>query len=289
VRCLAALRQSGAELRARGASLAAVVVDNASQDGSAALVRERFPQVALIANPDNRGFGAACNQGAAQAGEFVLFLNPDAEVAPGALAALLTTLRRTPRAAIAGPRLVYQDGAPQPTRRRFPTLDVLLLESTPLEWRWPGWGALGRYRLRGQPEVAGRVDWLSGACLLLRTAAFREVGGFDPAFFMYFEEVDLARRLAARGWECWYEPAAVVVHHSSRSADQDVAARDRRYYASKYRYVARYFGPAAARVVRLAGGAAFGAEWAIQALRRDPAQARRYAALTRWHLAPERT
>ena len=287
-RCLAALRRSGAELRAQGVRLAVVVVDNASGDGSAELVRERFPEVALLANPDNRGFGAACNQGAEQAGEHVLFLNPDAEVVPGALAALLAALRARPRVAIAGPRLVYPDGGPQPTRRRFPSLDVLLLESTPLEWRRPAWGALGRYRLRGQPEVAGRVDWLSGACLLLRTAAFREVGGFDPAFFMYFEEVDLARRLAARGWECWYEPAAVVVHHSSRSADQDIAARDRRYYTSKYRYVERYFGAAAARAVRLAGGAAFGAEWAVQALRRDPILARRYAALARWHLGPDR-
>ncbi|HVG98086.1 MAG TPA: glycosyltransferase family 2 protein [Chloroflexota bacterium] len=285
-RCLAALRQSDAELRTRGDRLDVVVVDNASRDGSADLVRQRFPRVTLVANPDNRGFGAACNQGAAGAGEFVLFLNPDAEVAPGALSGLLSTLRARPGAAIAGPRLVYPDGSPQPTRRRFPSLDVLLLESTPLEWRRPGWGALERYRLRGQPEVAGPVDWLSGACLLLRTAAFAAVGGFDPEFFMYFEEVDLARRLAARGWECWYQPAAVVVHHSSRSADQDIASRDRRYYTSKYRYVARYWGPAAAGAVRLTGGAAFGAELAIQALRRDPPLVRRYAALTRWHLTP---
>src|SRR5262245_21688037 len=156
-RCLASLRQGAAELRVRGDSLAVVVVDNASRDGSADLVRRRFPGVALVANPDNRGFGAACNQGAAGAGEYVLFLNPDAEVAPGALSALLAALRRRPAAAIAGPRLVYADGSPQPTRRRFPSLDVLLLESTPLEWRRPEWGALERYRLRGQPEVAGPV------------------------------------------------------------------------------------------------------------------------------------
>jgi N-acetylglucosaminyl-diphospho-decaprenol L-rhamnosyltransferase len=84
--------------------------------------------------------------------------------------------------------------------------------------------------------VAGAVDWLSGACLLVRREAFDAVGGFSPRFFMYFEEVDLARRLAALGWETWYEPAATVVHHHGRSADQDVAARDRHYYGSKYRY-----------------------------------------------------
>jgi N-acetylglucosaminyl-diphospho-decaprenol L-rhamnosyltransferase len=283
-RCLASLRRARAELQAEGGDLELVVVDNASADGSAALVRARFPEATLLANRRNRGFGAACNQGAAAGGGGpVLFLNPDAEVTPGALPALLDRLRRTPRAAVVGPRLVYADGRPQPTRRRFPTLGVLFLESTPLEWRRPGWDALRRYRAADLPETAGPVDWLSGACLLVRMAAFEEVAGFAPPFFMYFEEVDLARRLSGRGWETWYEPAAAVIHHSSRSADQDVGARDRSYYGSKYRYVARYWGPAVAGGLRLAGGTVFAAEWAVQALRRDPSLAHRYGALTRWH------
>jgi N-acetylglucosaminyl-diphospho-decaprenol L-rhamnosyltransferase len=288
-RCLVSLRRARTELRAQGDDLVPVVVDNASSDGSAALVRDGFPEATLLANPRNLGFGAACNQGAAAGGRGpVLFLNPDAEVTPGALPALLDRLRRTPRAAVVGPRLVHADGRPQPNRRRFPTLGVLLLESTPLEWRRPGWDALRHYRAADLPETAGAVDWLSGACLLVREAAFEEVAGFAPPFFMYFEEVDLARRLAGRGWEIWYEPAATVIHHSSRSADQDVGARDRSYYGSKYRYVARYWGPAVARGLRLAGGTVFAAEWAAQALRRDPALTRRYGALTRWHFGRER-
>jgi GT2 family glycosyltransferase len=130
------------------------------------------------------------------------------------------------------------------------------------------------------------VDWLSGACLLGRTAALREVGGFDPLFFMYFEEVDLCRRLAARGWQTWYEPAAVVTHYHSQSADQDVSARDRHYYRSKYRYACRYLGPTTARLLSAGAAPLFAAEALAQVVRGDRALAQRYAWLARRHLSP---
>ncbi len=283
--CLEAVRRESERLAAQGDRLHVVVVDNASTDGSVALVRCRFPEMELIVNPGNVGFGAACNQGAATAGEYVLFLNPDATLAPGALAALLGRVRSTPRAALVGPQIAYPDGRPQPTRRRFPTLGALLLESTPLEWRRPGWKTLQNYHMADcSASGAGPVDWLSGACLLARTSDFDEVGGFSPDFFMYFEEVDLARRLAARGWQTWYEPGARVVHHLSRSADQDPLAKDRHFYGSKYRFVARYWGSAVARAMGLAWATLFAAELAVQCARRDAAQARRYRALLRWHV-----
>ncbi len=260
------------------------VVDNASFDGSAAFVRERFPDVTLIENRQNVGFGAACNQALAAAQDAVLFLNPDTEMRPGALARLVERLERSPAAALVGPRLVYPDGRPQPSRRRFPTLATLVLESTPLEWRWPHWPALRRYRHVDEAEEAERVDWLSGACLLGRVTALRSVGGFDPLFFMYFEEVDLSRRLAARGWDTWYEPQAEVIHAHSQSADQDVAAKDRMYYRSKHRYASRYFGRTTARLITLMGAGAFAAEYAIQHVRRDRRLAARYEGLTRLHL-----
>ena len=284
-RCLASARAALAERDAGGAL---VVVDNASHDDSADLVRRRFPEARLAVNNTNVGFGAACNQALDLAAtESILFLNPDAEQTPGALTSLVGRLRREPRAGLVGPRLTYPDGRPQPTRRRFPTPSVLLLESTPLGWRVPRWPVLESYYRDGAPDAATREDWLSGACLLGRTAALREVGGFDPTFFMYFEEVDLCLRLAARGWETWYEPTAHALHHHSRSADQDVGAKDRRYYLSKYRYAARYFGRSTARLLRLSSAAQFAVETAIQR-RRDPSLAQRYAALVRWHLGRER-
>jgi N-acetylglucosaminyl-diphospho-decaprenol L-rhamnosyltransferase len=291
-RCLTSLRRASAEVTSAGglgvSTVDVTVVDNASSDGSVELVRREFPDVRLLANGDNRGFGAACNQGTAGAGDAVLFLNPDAELLPGALGALLWRLQARPRAAVVGPRLIYPGGGPQPARRRFPSPLTLLLESTPLQWRFPHLPILGRYRCSDRPEgVAEAVDWLSGAALMVRTAAFRQVGGFDPTYFMYFEELDLCRRLAAYGWQTWYEPAATVVHHHSQSADQDLPAKDRHFYRSKYRYAARHWGTAIARGLRYAAGALFAAELALQARRGDAAAVRRYAALVRWHLHGE--
>ena len=282
------LRSVDSSLRELGGGTV-VVVDNASTDGSAAMVRREFPAVELIANETNVGFGAACNQALARAaGDAVLYLNPDAELRPGALKEMQRRLERTPAAALVGPRVTYPDGWPQPTRRRFPTLPVLFLEGTPLEWRGPRWPALGHYYRDGAPPAATREDWVSGACLLGRTAALREVGGFDPAFFMYFEEVDLARRLAARGWEVWYVHGAQLLHHHSRSADQDLAAKDQRYFTSKYRYAERYFGRSNARLLRLSATALFAAELALQRRRGDAALVERYAALVRWHRGADR-
>jgi N-acetylglucosaminyl-diphospho-decaprenol L-rhamnosyltransferase len=284
-RCLRSVDAALGEIG--GGSVA--VVDNASADESASLVRRSHPTVELSVNPENVGFGAACNQGLARAtGDSVLFLNPDAELRPGALRALCARLESAPRAALVGPRVTYPDGRAQPTRRRFPTLPVLLVEATPLEWRGPRWPALARYYRDDATPVASSEEWVSGACLMGRAAPLRAVGGFDPAFFMYFEEVDLSRRLAARGWETWYEPAADLTHHHGRSADQDVTARDRHYYRSKYRYAARYFGRRTARLLRLSATALFAAEGALQRRRGDAILARRYGALVRWHAGPER-
>ena len=266
-----------------------IVVDNASSDESVALVRREFAAAHLIANERNVGFGVGCNTALERSvSEAMLFLNPDAELQPGALDALLCSLDAEPNAALVGPRITYPDGRAQPTRRRFPTLAALALEATPLEWRGPRWPALARDYRDDAPPAASREDWISGACLLGRTAALRSVGGFDPTFFMYFEEVDLARRLAACGWETWYEHGAEVTHHHSRSADQDLAAKDRRYYRSKYRYAARYFGSTTARLLRSWSLGQFMVELAIQRARRDRAMIQRYDALVRWHLGSER-
>jgi GT2 family glycosyltransferase len=265
--------------------IAVVVVDNASRDGSAALVRSRYARTHMIENAANVGFGAACNQALARAGDNVLFLNADAEVTPGALRALVHRLDTSPHAALVGPRLVYPDGQPQPSRRRLSTLGALLVEHTPVEWRSGRRGALAHAHYTGEPEGGAEpVPWVSGACLMARTQALRQCGGFDPHFFMYFEEVDLSRRLAALGWETWYEPAATVIHHHGRSADQDVVARDRHFYRSKYRYLTRYWGAVPARGARLLAAGLFSAELLAQLARRDRSMASRYSALVRWHL-----
>ncbi len=293
--CLASIAEAA---EAVGIAVHVVVIDNASSDHSIEVARANR-NTTVVANTRNVGFGVACNQGIAIAraigSEHVLFLNPDARLAPDALAALRNALETSPRHAIAGPDLRFPDGRPQPSRRRFPNLATLLVESTPLQWRGggidgsPGWPliepVIRRYQCADLADVPGTVDWISGACLLIRVTALAAVGGFDPAFFLYFEETDLAHRLRKSGWTCTYTPEARVFHHRSQSADQNIGARDRHYYASKMTYAARTLGTPLATLVRAEHVVLFGVEALWQSFRGNRAGARRYVALVRNLLA----
>ena len=293
--CLASIAEAA---EAGGITVHVVVIDNASSDHSVEVARANR-NTTVVANTRNVGFGVACNQGIAIAraigSEHVLFLNPDARLAPDALAALRNALETSPRHAIAGPDLRFPDGRPQPSRRRFPNLATLLVESTPLQWRGggidgsPGWPLIEpiirRYQCADLADVSGTVDWISGACLLIRVTALAAVGGFDPAFFLYFEETDLAHRLRKSGWTCTYTPEARVFHHRSQSADQNIGARDRHYYASKMTYAARTLGTPLATLVRAEHVVLFGVEALWQSFRGNRAGARRYVALVRNLLA----
>jgi GT2 family glycosyltransferase len=217
------------------------------------MVRAEFPQVRLLANPTNRGFSGGNNDGIRRSqGRTLLLLNPDTEMQPGALAALLATLDSAPDVGVAGPRLLNPDGTVQPSRRRFPTLATALLESTPLQPYFPDHPLLRRYYVADQPDDREQdVDWITGACMLVRRSVIEQVGGFDEGYFMYSEELDLCRRIKGAGWRIVYQPAAVVVHDESQSADQDVPARHLRFNRSKIRYVLRWHGRTAAAGLRL--------------------------------------
>lgn len=229
-----------------------IVVDNASADGSAAMLAQDFPAVQAIANPDNRGFTRANNQGlAASRGRYVLFLNPDTEMAPAALGHMLAYAEAQPRAGIVGPQLRYGDGSMQSSRRRFPTLATFFLESTVVQRWWPRNRVLSRYYVLDRPDDAtSQVDWVVGACMLVRRAVLDQIGGFDEGFFMYSEELDLCRRAVDAGWQVIYLPAAVVTHHEGKSSEQVVAARHIRFHSSRVRYVQKYHGTLAAAAVR---------------------------------------
>ena len=197
-----------------------IVVDNASTDGTAERLAEHFPAVRLLRNARNVGFAAANNQGAAaSSSEVLLLLNSDARLLPGALPAMLEILEREPRAAIVGARLINADGSFQASHSRFPTLlrEYLILSGV-------GRLILGRrYPSRGPETERGpqAVDYVEGACLLVRRKAYQDVGGPDSAYFMYSEEVDLCYAVRQEGWQVWYQPAAAVVHlggASSRTA-----------------------------------------------------------------------
>jgi len=245
--CLESLAAAGGEV-----SFDVTVVDNASDDGTVEIVRRAFPWVRVIANARNEGFGAAHNQALREArARYLMVLNSDATVAPGALKTLVEFMDRRPDVAVAGPRLRHPDGSVQSSRRRFPTLATLFLESTQLQRWWPDNAVLRRYYVADRSDDEEQeVDWLAGACLCVRAGAAESIGLFDERFFMYSEEVDWCRRFRAAGWRVWYLPSAEVRHHEGASSRLDLAARDQRFQASKLRYAEKWHGPGVARALR---------------------------------------
>jgi hypothetical protein len=244
-----------------------VVVDAASADGSAEMVRAEFPGVTLIASADNLGYSRGNNLGLRAArGRYLLILNPDTEVVDDALAQMGAYLDAHPDVGLLGPQLILPDGTIQPTRRRFPTLATGFFESTWFQPLAPR-RLLDRYYARDlRDDAVVEVDWIVGAALFVRRAAYEQVGGLDEGFFMYSEELDWCRRMKAAGWKVVYFPQARIIHHHARSSAQVPAATHIRYSSSKVRYYRKYHGALAAEALRwfLLGNFALqlGLEWA---------------------------
>jgi GT2 family glycosyltransferase len=196
------------------------VVDNASSDGSADLVARDFPRARLLRNTENVGYARAVNQGiAATSGRYVLVMNPDCEVRPGAVATLVEHLDRHPGGAVAGPRILNPDGSLEYSARAFPDHFTFLFNRYSLLTRlFPNNRFSRRYLLSDWDHLSVReVDWLSGAFLVVRRAAIAQVGAMDEAYFMFNEDVDWCRRMKQAGWSNVYVPDAQVVHHVGAS------------------------------------------------------------------------
>ncbi len=236
-----------------GYSVEVYVVDNASSDSSAEMVSSSFPQVKLIASRTNLGFAGGSNLALGHChGRYVLLLNPDTQVLGDALSIMVKHMERKSDVGVVGPRLYYADGRPQPSRRRFPTLMTAFMESTLLQHWFPRnrW-ALQYYMADLPDDIAQDVDWVIGACMLVRAEAIERVGPLDQAFFMYSEEMDWCRRIADDGWRVVYLPRAEIIHHEGRSSDQVVPARHIRFQTSKIRYFRKHHGAPQATVLRL--------------------------------------
>lgn len=247
--CLASVEAS---LAGSAVEAEVVVVDNASEDGTADAVRRRFPATRLVETGENRGFAAGCNAGIrVSRGCVVVLLNPDTRVLGDALGTLARYLDAHPEVGIAGPRVYRPDGGTQPTRRRFPTLLTGFLESTIVQDVWPDNRVLRRYYVADRSDdVEQAADWLVGACLAARREAIAQVGLLDEAFFMYSEEVEWCYRMGRAGWRVAFVPSAGIVHHEGASSRQDMPARQVAFDTSKVLLFERLHGRWAARSLR---------------------------------------
>jgi GT2 family glycosyltransferase len=240
-----------------------VVLDNASADGSAAAVRERFPHVRVIEQEHRAGFGSNHNTVIrATTGRYVYVLNEDTTADDWSFERITEYLDAHPQVAALGPRLVYPDGRLQDSAWRFPTPLVSTM----------GLATLGQLGVKQSKGASVRpVDWVMGAALVLRREALDQVGLFDEDFFLYSEEVDLQARLRQAGWETHYFPELTVVHHESQFSAGIPERRINEMWRSRHRYWRKHHSRMGARVAALATGSQYAARALLSpAARRDP-------------------
>jgi N-acetylglucosaminyl-diphospho-decaprenol L-rhamnosyltransferase len=220
-----------------------IVVDNKSPEDPIPSV-EDLP-ITIVRSPVNGGFSAGCNLGAAHgSAPMILFVNPDARMAPDALHALRGRLDAEPRTGVVGPRMEDENGSLLYTQRRFPApartfAQALFLHRLAPHASWSD----ELIRDADAYDAAGDPDWLSGACLLVRREAFDAIDGWDDGFFLYCEDTDLCRRLRRAGWDCRYEPAALVRHDEGGSAPRSGLLAI--HTQSRLRYARKHLGRAA--------------------------------------------
>jgi GT2 family glycosyltransferase len=220
-----------------------IVADNASNDGSAQMVVGEFPQTRLLQHPRNLGFGGGNNAAVpATSGRYVLFLNSDTIVTDGALDALVDFADATPDAGIIGPKLLNQDGSLQYSCRHFPNLGTGFFRNTPLGRLFPGNHFNRDYLMRDFDHNTVRdVDWVSGAAMLIRREALKATGGFDEAFYMYCDDVDLCYRVHKAGWRVVYYPDSVIYHLIGRSSDRVPTRMTYHFHKSMYRFYRKHY------------------------------------------------
>jgi len=250
--CLESLRAVDAEI---------VVLDNASEDGSADAVRTKFPDVRLIEQRHRAGFGANHNTVIrATTGRYVFILNEDTTSDDWGFERMVAHLDANPRVAALGPRLVYPDGRVQSSAWRFPSPATAAI----------GLLTLGRAGIlqSGGGETRD-VDWAMAAALLVRREALDEVGIFDEGIFIYSEETDLCRRLRNAGWRTQFFPSVTVVHHESQFSVGIPERRINEMWRGRHHYWRKHHSAAGARAAALLTGAQYAVRGLIRARDRD--------------------
>ncbi|MGY1807336.1 glycosyltransferase family 2 protein [Blastococcus sp. SYSU D00669] len=221
-----------------------VLADNGSTDGAPQRAAAAWPDVRVLPTGGNIGYGAAANAGLADRHRgWALVANPDIRFEPGSVDELLAVAARWPRAATVGPAIRTPDGDLYPSARDLPSLSTGAGHAL-LGWVWPANPWTATYRRERETPRERTAGWLSGSCFLVDLEAFHSVGGFDPGYFMYFEDVDLAARLTEKGWLHVYAPTAVVEHEGGHATRRQPHRMQRVHHTSALRYLSRrYPGP----------------------------------------------
>jgi len=237
-KCLASIFENRGNL-----DLAVIVADNASADQTAAMVKNDFPQVKLIANDKNLGFAQANNQGIKESqSEYILALNPDTEIAGPALKTALDFMKQNEKIGIVGAKHLNPDKTLQPSVRRFPNLPVLFLIFSKIAKILPNLKAINNYLAKDfDYQKSQPCDQVAGSFLFLRKEMLDQIGLFDERFFTWFEEVDLCRRAKSAGWQVWYLAEAEIIHHGGQSFSQQLTLRNQKiFFQSAYKYLKKH-------------------------------------------------
>ena len=227
-------------------SLHVIVVDHASEPTAADAIATAFPAVRLLRRADNQGFAAGINQGARETDSpFLLLLNPDCVIEPEASCRLASCLESRDSVAVAGPRIRNADGSVQQSARRFPNFTTAIAGRSSWLTRVAPRNPLSRRNLLVPASASAspvQVDWVSGACMLVRREAFELIGGMDEGFFLYWEDADFCRRLKQAGYSTIYCPVAVATHTGGRSSRHAADASLEAFHKSAYRLHCKHAG-----------------------------------------------
>lgn len=210
-----------------------IVVDNASQDGSEAEAKKKFPTIQLIENEENLGFAKATNQGLRKAeGRYLLLLNPDTQVKEGALERLIVFMDVCPEAGVAGAQLLNADGSKQNSIANFPSLGTELLNKSLLRRLFPS-----RFPGKGENYLEPiEVESVIGACMMVRREAMEQVGVLDENYFLFLEETDWCFQMKRAGWKVFHVPHAEIYHFQGKSAETKKEKARLEYYRSRYHF-----------------------------------------------------
>lgn len=247
-RCLRSIFENS-----EGTSLEVFVVDNASKDGSVDMVREKFPNIVLIVNEQNKGYAFANNQAIERSeGRYVLVLNNDTIVLPSALPKMVEFMDEHPSVGLLGPRVLNPDGTLQRSCSNLPNFWRLTCRAFYIDKLFPGNRVTGNlFMSYWEYDSIREVGMVSGCCMLVRRDTIGQVGLMDERFFFYAEETDWCYRIRKKGWQIYFIPGAEIIHYGGRSTGDVTGEMHTQYFRSRLQYYEKHYGHLGYLIARL--------------------------------------